>query len=83
MKNIKNCKIERDVENTFFRSIRFSLYSRNHPYEHICGCGPNASTLHYLDNDCELEQGKLILMDILNAEANRRHKLRSQSVLSV
>ena len=64
MKNIKNCKIERDVENTFFRSIRFSLYSRNHPYEHICGCGPNASTLHYLDNDCELEQGKLILMDM-------------------
>ena len=64
MKKIKNCKIERDVENTFFRSIRFSLYSRNHPYEHICGCGPNASTLHYLDNDCELEQGKLILMDM-------------------
>ena len=64
MKNIKNCKIERDVENTFFRSIRFSLYSRNHPYEHICGCGPNASTLHYLDNDCQLEQGKLILMDM-------------------
>ena len=64
MKNIKNCKIERDVENTFFRNIRFSLYSRNHPYEHICGCGPNASTLHYLDNDCQLEQGKLILMDM-------------------
>ncbi len=64
MKNIKNCKIERDVENTFFRSIRFSLYSRNHPYEHICGCGPNGSTLHYIENDQELKDGQLILMDM-------------------
>ena len=64
MSKIQDCKIERDVENIFFSYIRNNLFSRNHPYEHICGCGPNAATLHYLDNDCELENGKLILMDM-------------------
>ena len=56
--------IERDVENYFFGSIRSILYSRNHPYDHICGCGVDGATLHYIDNDKKLESGKLILMDM-------------------
>ena len=56
--------IERDVENFFFSYIRSKLYSRNHPYEHICGCGVDGATLHYINNDKKLEKGKLILMDM-------------------
>ena len=56
--------IERDVENFFFGYVRKVLYSRNHPYEHICGCGVNAATLHYINNDKELKDGQLILMDM-------------------
>ena len=60
----KNKLIERDVENYFVRYIRNKLKSRNHPYDHICGCGPNGSTLHYINNDQELKDGQLILMDM-------------------
>ena len=56
--------IERDVENFFYSYIRSKLYCRNHPYEHICGCGPNGATLHYLENDQELKDGQLLLMDM-------------------
>ena len=56
--------IERDVENYFFSYIRSKLYSRNHPYEHICGCGVDGATLHYINNDQELKSGQLILMDM-------------------
>jgi len=56
--------IERDVENYFFSYIRSKLYSRNHPYEHICGCGVDGATLHYIINDQKLVKGKLILMDM-------------------
>ena len=56
--------IERDVENYFFSYMRSKLYSRNHPYEHICGCGVDGATLHYINNDQKLESGKLILMDM-------------------
>ena len=56
--------IERDVENYFFSYIRNKLYSRNHLYEHICGCGVDGATLHYINNDQELKSGQLILMDM-------------------
>jgi Xaa-Pro dipeptidase len=56
--------IERDVENYFHGYVRSKLYSRNHPYEHICGCGVDAATLHYLVNDQPLKDGQLILMDM-------------------
>ena len=59
-----NKVIERDVENYFFRYMRENLKSRNHPYEHICGCGVNSATLHYFNNDKELKSGQLILMDM-------------------
>ena len=55
---------ERDVENYFYGCIRSKLYCRNHPYEHICGCGVDGSVLHYINNDQKLESGKLILMDM-------------------
>ena len=56
--------IERDIENYFVSYIRNKLYSRNHPYEHICGCGPNGATLHYIVNDKEIKDGQLLLMDM-------------------
>ena len=56
--------LERDVENYFVRYVRNKLYCRNHPYEQICGCGPNGATLHYIVNDQELKDGQLILMDM-------------------
>ena len=55
---------ERDVENYFFGYIRSKLFSRNHPYEHICGCGVDGAILHYIENDKKLEKEKLILMDM-------------------
>ena len=56
--------IERDAENYFFSYVRNKLYSRNHPYDHICGCGIDGATLHYIKNDAELKSGQLILMDM-------------------
>lgn len=56
--------IERDAENYFYSYTRNKSYCRNHPYEHICGCGPNGATLHYIKNDESLKDGQLILMDM-------------------
>ena len=64
MKKINENMIERDVENIFYRYIREHLYLRNHPYEHICGCGLNSATLHYIENDQKLKKDDLILIDM-------------------
>ena len=78
--------IERDVENFFFSYIRSKLYSRNHPYEHICGCGVDGATLHYINNDKKLEKGKLILMDMggynIVLDANREVMKRAKPGVS-
>lgn len=60
----KKTLIERDVENYFYSYTRNKSYCRNHPYEHICGCGPNGATLHYIINDATLKDGQLMLMDM-------------------
>lgn len=64
MKNLKVGMIERDVENLFWETMIKKTYARNHPYEHICGCGNDGATLHYINNDKELKDGELILMDM-------------------
>ena len=64
MKNLKPGMIERDVENLFWETMIQNTYARNHPYEHICGCGNDGATLHYINNDKELKDGELILMDM-------------------
>ena len=64
MKNLKAGMIERDVENLFWETMVKKTYARNHPYEHICGCGNDGATLHYINNDKELKDGELILMDM-------------------
>lgn len=64
IKNLKPGLIERDVENFFWDTMIQKTYARNHPYEHICGCGLQGATLHYIDNDKELKDGDLILMDM-------------------
>ena len=56
--------LERDAENYFVSYVRKKLFCRNHPYDQICGCGPNGATLHYIVNDQELKDGQLILMDM-------------------
>ena len=40
---------------------RTKIFSRNHPYVHICGCGPNGAALHYINNGQELKNGQLML----------------------
>ena len=64
MKSINKCKIERDIENVFWDYMIHSTYCRNHPYDHVCGCGPNGATLHYTKNDGALAPGQLVLMDM-------------------
>ena len=36
---------------------------RVQPYHSICGCGPGAATLHYIDNDRWIGDGEMILTD--------------------
>ncbi|MCQ2819292.1 MAG: aminopeptidase P family protein [archaeon] len=64
MKNMKEGMLERDIENIFWIKVTDLTFCRNHPYEHICGCGNNSATLHYIENDKKLESGQLILNDM-------------------
>lgn len=43
----------------------FRLRNADHwGYPSIVGCGPNATTLHYLESQSEVKPGQLILMDV-------------------
>lgn len=64
IKSLKAGMKERDVENLFWKTMANVTYARNHPYEHICGCGEHSSILHYLPDFTELKDGQLILMDM-------------------
>ena len=37
---------------------------REHAFPTICAAGPRATTLHYGDNNCTVEEGQLILVDL-------------------
>lgn len=64
MKNMKIGLIERDIENIFLNYLRNNYYSRENPYNPICGCGINAATLHYNKNDEVLHDGQMMLFDM-------------------
>jgi Xaa-Pro aminopeptidase len=43
----------------------FKLRNADHwGYPSIVGCGPNATTLHYIESQGEVKQGELMLMDV-------------------
>ncbi len=50
------------IEATFNREIA-EFGCRDVSYPSIVACGNNACCLHYEDNNCELEDGKLLLID--------------------
>lgn len=64
MQNIKPGMRECQLE-SFFSYYGQQQYftGRVAPYISICGCGPNAATLHYVDNDKTLVDGQIMLAD--------------------
>jgi Xaa-Pro aminopeptidase len=43
----------------------FKLRNADHwGYPSIVGCGPNATTLHYIESEGQVKQGELLLMDV-------------------
>ena len=63
----KSIYIKIAIINIFFLCTNFCIKKnmkklRNHPYEHICGCGSNGCLLHYVNNNQELKDDQLILM---------------------
>jgi Xaa-Pro dipeptidase len=64
IKNVKIGKNERDIESDFMGYLRMNQYARSLSYEPICGCGPNSRTLHYVNNDCTLKDGNLLVLDM-------------------
>jgi Xaa-Pro dipeptidase len=64
MENTRPGLKEMQLESFFKYFCEQNYYcGRTQPYLSICGCGPSAATLHYIDNDNHLEDGKLILTD--------------------
>ncbi|MFO0920104.1 MAG: aminopeptidase P N-terminal domain-containing protein [Candidatus Saccharimonadales bacterium] len=58
---INKCKNESDID-----SIIRMEFARNkvvNAYEPIVGSGSNACVLHYLDNNCDIKEGQLVLID--------------------
>ena len=59
MKNVKAGQRESQLESFFKYDCEQRYFcGRVMPYLHsVCCCGPNASTLHYINNDSWLEDG--------------------------
>lgn len=53
---------ERWIEGTFWRRARAE--GNDIGYESICGAGPHATTLHYIENDGPVAPGQLVLLDM-------------------
>lgn len=64
IKTVAPLIIERKLENAFIKYLRKNAYSREYPYEYVCGSGINSATLHYGRNDQILNDGDLVLMDM-------------------
>jgi len=52
-------EVEAEVDYTFKRR-----HADNWGYPSIVGCGPNATTLHYVESEGEVKPGQLLLMDV-------------------
>lgn len=55
---------ERDVEMKFYNFMRNNYHARIWSYPMICGHGINSATLHYDENNKELQGDELMLMDM-------------------
>jgi Xaa-Pro aminopeptidase len=53
---------ERWIEGTFWRRARAE--GNDVGYDSICAGGPNATTLHWIDNDGSVSPGQLVLLDM-------------------
>jgi len=60
---LPDLKYEYEVEAEFSYYFRKNG-ARGHAYDPIVAFGKNACTLHYVDNNSELDQGSLLLIDI-------------------
>lgn len=58
---ISNCKNESDVDSII--RMEFAKNKVVNAYEPIVGTGSNACILHYLDNNCDIQEGQLVLID--------------------
>ncbi len=64
MKHIKPGVYERNMESRFMGYLTDRYYTRIWAYPCIGGCGSNAATLHYEDNDKMIKDGDLFLADM-------------------
>ncbi len=63
MATIGNLSMEYEVQ----AEVEYTFRRRNADfwgYPSIVGCGPNATTLHYVESQGELKKGSLLLMDV-------------------
>lgn len=64
MRNVKPGMRESQAA-AHFKYYGENTYNCKHsPYNHICGCGPNASVLHYPDNKDIMPDGQFVLFDM-------------------
>lgn len=68
MRDAKNCEFEYELEAKFCYEIYKKGGCRKNAYTNICGCGPNAATLHYghagAPNDRPLQPTDIALLDM-------------------
>ena len=55
---------ERDTENFFLQYLRDKYYPKFMAYGCICASGANAATLHYINNNKDMENGDIYLTDM-------------------
>ena len=64
LRKVKPGMRENQIESLFnFHGQQNYFTGRVAPYISICGCGPNAATLHYVDADKTLIDGQIMLTD--------------------
>jgi Xaa-Pro aminopeptidase len=61
MQQTKNLIAEYEVQSIFEKHFRF--HNVEHAYSPIVACGNNANTLHYIDNNQQLNNNDLMLID--------------------
>ena len=63
METAKSDMMEYELEAILFRNIRGNGY-KHWGFKPIIAAGKNATTLHYLKNNCKIEPKQLVLMDV-------------------
>ena len=63
MKNAKDGMKEYELE-SYFDFVCKKNGAKDLAFKTIAAAGKNATTLHYVDNNCEMKDGDLILFDL-------------------